>query len=463
MAYKEYTNDQYVAFLKHDLGSDFGFTESEFLDMYMKLNFSAIAPMTTYKVTRKQLEDDYIPLLNSIMGGYVFFLLYSYAEGGGAGNWVNHYAADTNSTPYGCMRTDAKYLVGLSTKRSVPAMSDPYGGYDQPYTEDTPGETARVLRSMPSGSIGRVYIPSTMAGNAWVWGTAWAEKNWGSGKYGNPYDTLIDLIKSAGHDPFSTSTSTSTSTHVHGGDYQPQNPQSTKPKVVKSHGAHQSYIYPSGSLFASANGDGIIFTKFGESLFMEPAGQKVASASSPVHGDAKDSGKESDKIPSETKWDLINKEIDRVKSAHGGIYTYYGVRPQPNPIVSGYADCSGMIGFVIRNVYPQVWNSGYVNTGTIYRDFKEMGKVVWAGPVSELPAHYDQVKKGYIIELGQDMTFGSGLLSHTGIMLGDGPDSIFFNQSGGSASSPTTLWDRTLRQEVAMVGGEHPYWAILKI
>ena len=455
MAYKEYTEEQYKKFLSHKLGYNFGIKQSDFLDKFMALPFSASSPFTTYGVTRKQLEDDYIPLLKSILGGYVYFLIYSYHEGGGAGNWINHYASDTNSTPYACMKTDAKYLLNVSHMHGSPAMSDPYGGWYANYTEDKPGETVKVLQSMPNGSIGRAYMQSTMAGNAWVWGTSWANANWGTNHYGNPYDQMIDLIKKMGGDPFGDGDSGQNDTK---GDNHPNNPQSTKPKVVKKTGIHKGYVYLNGSQFTKGNQDKIKFTRYGNILFVEPGQVKTVDANTNNGGDAKESGKESDKIPSDDKWARIKKEIDRVKKAHDGQYTYANVRPQPNPITAGYADCSGMIGYVIRNVYPQVWNNGYLHTGTIYQAFKQMGKVVWAGPVGQIP--YDKVKKGYIIEMAQDMSFGAGLLSHVGIMLGDGGDGIFFNQSGGN---PPTQWNTTLKQEVAYVGGSHPYWAILKI
>ena len=465
MIYKEYTEDQYVNFLSHKLDDDFGLNESEFLDKFMQLHFTPISPFTTYGVTRKQLEDDYIPLLKSILGGYVFFLLYSFHEGGGQGNWINHYSGDTNSTPYGCMRTDAKYLLNVSHMHGSPTMSAVEVMYGAPYVEDSPGSTTKMLHSMANGTIGRAYMQSTMAGNAWVFGTAWCNAHQGSAPplvyFGNPYDGIIDLIKQMGGDPFGgNSSSGGSSTNSPKGDHHPRNPQSIKPKTIAKHGVHKGYIYPNGSRFAVSNGDNISFTKYGNSLFLLPGTPKEAEPDSNNGGDAKESGKEADKTPPDTKWEKIKKEIDRVKNAHGGEYTYANVRPQPSPITAGYADCSGMIGYVIRNVYPQVWNNGYLHTGTIYNAFKAMDKVVWAGPVSELPNHYSQVKQGYIIEMAQDMTFGAGLFSHVGIMMGDGPDAVFFNQSGGN---PPTQWDTTLRQEVANVGAEHPFWAILRI
>lgn len=456
MAYKEYTETQYKKFLSHKLGDNFGISQGTFLDNFMKLPFSAISPFTTYGVTRSQLENDYIPLLKSILGGYVFFLLYSFHEGGGTGNWINHYPSDTNSTPYGCMKTDAKYLLNVSHMHGSPAMSDPYGGWYANYTEDNPGETNRVLQSMANGTIGRAYMQSTMAGNAWVWGTTWANNNWGTNHYGNPYDQIIDLIKKMGGDPFGNGDSSNDTK----GDNHPKNPQSTKPKTVKKTGIHKGYVYLNGSQFTKGNNDKIKFTRYGNLLFVEPGKIETVDENTNNGGDAKESGKESDKIPANSKWKKIKKEIDRVKNANGGQYTYANVRPQPNPITTGYADCSGMIGYVIRNVYPQVWNNGYLHTGTIYQAFKQMGKLVWAGPVSEMPNHYKDVKQGYIIEMAQDMSFGAGLLSHVGIMMGDGGDGIFFNQSGGN---PPTQWHTTLKQEVAYVGATHPYWAILKI
>lgn len=460
--YKTYTNEQYKKFLSHKLGDNFGLSEKTFLDNYMQLPFSSISPFITYGVTRKQLEDSYIPLLNSILGGYVFFLLYSFQEGGGAGNWINHYPYDTNSTPYGCMRTDAKYLVSVSHRHGAPAMSAPEVFSGTPYVEDTPGTTTNTLASMADGTIGRAYMQSTMAGNAWVFGTNWCNAHQGSSApyvyFGNPYDGIIDLIKKMGGDPFGDSGTGDTNKTK--GDSHPKNPQSTKPKVVKKKSVHKGYVYLNGSLFAKGNDDNIKFTRYGNSLFVEPGELEELDANTNNGGDAKESGKEADKTPTSTKWEKIKKEIDRVKKSHGGQYSYANIRPQLNPTVCGWADCSGMVGFVIRNVFPQVWNNGYLHTGTIYQAFKKMGKVIWAGSVNEMPNHYKDVKQGYLIEMAQDMTFGAGLYSHVGIMLGDGGDAIFFNQSGGN---PPTQWNTTLKQEVAYVGATHPYWAILKI
>lgn len=463
VVYKEYTEDQYSKFLSHKLSDSFGIKESDFLDKFMQLKFTPLSPFTTYGVTRKQLEDDYIPLLNSILGGYVFFLLYSYHEGGGAGNWINHYQYDTDTTPYGCMRTDAKYLSNMAHTHGSPTMSAPEVFNWTPYVEDTPGSTARTLNSMENGTIGRAYMQSTMAGNAWVFGTKWCEAHQGSSApyvyFGNPYDGIIDLIKKMGGDPFGDGDEDDNKKGPRG-DNHPKNPQSTKPKVIKKNGIHNGYIYLNGTLMAKGNGDKIKITRYGNSLFIDTGEAKEADINDHDGGDAKESGKESDKIPTDNKWERIKKEIDRLKNSHGGQYTYSNDRPQQNPTISGKGDCSGFVGYVIRNVYPQVWGNGWISTGSIYSKFKAMQKVVWVGKASEFPNHYNDVKKGYIIMMGENDYFGAGNAQHTGIMMGDGADAIFFNQSGGT---PPTEWNTTLRQEYEAHKYTHPYWGILKI
>lgn len=461
--YKEYNNEQYEKFLSHKLGDNFGISKKTFLDNFMKLKFTDISPFTTYGVTRKKLEDEYIPLLKSILGGYVFFLLYSYYEGGGQGNWINHFDHDTSATSYGCMRDDAKYLAKISHWHGSPTMHADEVLNKAPYIEEDPGSTARMLNRMADGTIGRAYMQSTMAGNAWVFGTKWCVAHQGSLPnvyFGNPYDSIIDLIKKMGGDPFGAGGKYDDDDKVPRGDYHPKNPQSIKPKVIKKKSIHSGYIYLNGTLMATGNGDDIKITRYGNMLFIDTGDVKEVGVNDSDGGDAKESGKESDKIPRDNKWERIKKEIDRLKKSHGGQYTYSNDRPQQNPTISGQGDCSGFVGFVIRNVYPQVWAHGVISTGSIFAKFKAMNKVVWAGPANEFPNHYKDVKRGYIIMMGQDLTFGPGLYQHTGIMMGDGADAIFFNQSGGT---PPTEWHTTLRQEYELHKFTHPYWGILKI
>ena len=467
VVYKEYTNEQYKQFLSHKMGDNFGISKKTFLDNFMQLNFSAGSPFTTYGVTRKQLEDDYIPLLKSIIGGYVWFLLYSYQEGGGAGNWINHYMNDTATTPYGCMRDDARYLSNISHTYSSPAMGaqEVFGG--TPYVEDDPGSTLRMYNGLAAGTIGRAYIPSTMAGNAWIFGTKWCEAHQGSSKpyvyFGNPYDVIIDLIKKMGGDPFGDG-GNDVEEKSPRGDNHPKNPQSTKPKVIKKKGIHNGYIYLNGTLMAKGNGDKIKFTRYGNMLFIDTGEPKEVSPNDGDGGDAKESGKESEKIPADSKWERIEKEIDRLKNAHGGQYTYSNDRPQQNPTISGKGDCSGFVGFVIRNVYPQVWANGWISTGSIFSKFKAMGKVVWDGPASEFPSHYKDAKRGYIIMMGADPSFGPGNAQHTGIMMGDGADAIMFHQPGTYPGNPyPTHWNDTLKHAYEEYAANHPYWGILRI
>ena len=64
-----------------------------------------------------------------------------------------------------------------------------------------------VYKQCGKGTIGSIMMPSTMAGNAWVFAENWCLQNQGSRPpavyFGNPYDQMIKTIKDAGVDPFS--------------------------------------------------------------------------------------------------------------------------------------------------------------------------------------------------------------------------------------------------------------------
>ena len=66
-------------------------------------------------------------------------------------------------------------------------------------------QAQQVYRECGKGTIGSIMMPSTMAGNAWVFAENWCLENQGPrpGVYfGNPYDLMIKTIQSSGADPF---------------------------------------------------------------------------------------------------------------------------------------------------------------------------------------------------------------------------------------------------------------------
>lgn len=205
-SYKTYTTEQYQAFLSHDFGDSFGIKDEDLATWFM--NQAGARPViNSYGVTRDNLLSTYIPRLKEAFGGAVVFLCTTVTEGGGAGNWVNHYMSDTASDGLGCMNDDIDYIKTTFDRHFPPAMSAPEVG--GAYVEDEEGITMRVYNAVPDGSIGSYFIPSTMAGNAWIFGEKWCLANQGAAPpavyFGNPYDQIIETYKSFGIDPFAAS------------------------------------------------------------------------------------------------------------------------------------------------------------------------------------------------------------------------------------------------------------------
>ena len=202
-SYKTYETSQYESWLKQKFSYNYGISEEKIADHFMASGTPVIGK---YGITKSQLLDTYIPeLKKGLSGGYVFFLLYTITEGGGAGNWVNHYMSDTSSGGLATMKDDIRYLNSLD--KSVPvAKSAPevLGGAN--FIEDKPGEVDKFYSSISTKSVGMLFMPSTLAGNAWVWAEQWCLNNQGSAPpstyFGNPYDQIIETIKNLGGDPF---------------------------------------------------------------------------------------------------------------------------------------------------------------------------------------------------------------------------------------------------------------------
>lgn len=203
-SYKTYTVAQYEAFLSQPFSENFGITEKTMAQWFMKQN-GAKPVINSYGVTYENLLSTYIPKMKELLnGGYVLFLATTVTEAGGAGNWINHYASDTSTNGLQCMIDDCNYIKNL-TKNVPPAMGAPEVNNWEKYVEDKPGETQRVYNNVPNSSIGAYFMPSTMAGNAWVFGENWCLARQPYPVYfGNPYNQIINLIKSTGADPFTS-------------------------------------------------------------------------------------------------------------------------------------------------------------------------------------------------------------------------------------------------------------------
>jgi hypothetical protein len=205
--YKEYTTDEYKTVLSQSLSDTFGISDSSIISWFMS-QAGARPVINSYNVTPTVLSDEIFPMLRSKGISPILFLIITVNEGGGAGNWINHYASDTSSGALGTATDDADYMSATSNNKSLGvATSAPevLGGTN--YVEDVAGSSTAFYNALPSSSLGGYYMPSTMAGNSWVFATNWSVANQGASApavyYSNPYDDLIDTIKSLGGDPFS--------------------------------------------------------------------------------------------------------------------------------------------------------------------------------------------------------------------------------------------------------------------
>lgn len=203
-SYKSYSIEQYQAFLSQPFSNNFGISENDVANWFMQQAGSG-AVRSSYGVTKENLLSTYIPRLKEAFdGGFFLFLAITVTEGGGAGNWLNHYMNDTSGDGLGCMNDDIEYVYTTFTKQFPPAISAPEVG--GAYVEDVAGQTDAVYNAVPANSLGAYFIPSTMAGNAWVFGEQWCLANQGGAPpavyFGNPYDDIIHTIQSCGADPF---------------------------------------------------------------------------------------------------------------------------------------------------------------------------------------------------------------------------------------------------------------------
>lgn len=226
-SYKTYTTEQYINFFKNKTSNNFGLSDEALADWFMGQP-GARPVINSYGVNKQNLLSTYIPKIKEYQGEAAFFLFYTVTEGGGAGNWINHYATDQGSTGMECLISDLEYCRKIDNG---------YNGYPVAMTapevrgrppQENINDCQNAYNNAGKGTIGSIMMPSTMAGNAWVFAEDWCLAHQGASApavyFGNPYDLMIKTIKNAGVDPF-------TGSGGNDGVASPQNP--TKPKEDK--------------------------------------------------------------------------------------------------------------------------------------------------------------------------------------------------------------------------------------
>lgn len=398
--YKDFTNEQYQKFFATQINENWGLSYDDARIVDQVLNSYAVS---AYGLNR----DDVLKVLKIVNDYNVSSILFAgiiIAEGGGAGGWINHYASDSGLGWEYDLRRDLEYMNSISYSKDYPPAMSAYevlGG--APYVEDTPGSTTTILNSLNSGTIGRYYIPATMAGNSWVFATSWSEQNQGPvpGVYfGNPYDDIINRLIGWGIDVFNGEYSNAGTGTGSSSDNKnpPQKTKMIKPQIFLNsrEGNHNILFGTKGAQLTYSRN--ILFLNYDEE-------------------DADESNNNQNVIdnkPSGAANEQIAKILDVVDNYDGQNWGYSNMRPAGDPVVTGGIDCSGWIGFVLSGLYPGIWNNGYLDTSTIYSRMQALEYIVFDGFWKDL--NIADLEAGDIVGFSSYSNQGAGLESHIGII-----------------------------------------------
>ena len=204
-SYKTYTDSQYKAFMSIKKTENFGISASKLASWFMKQR-GAHAVISSYGVTEANLKSTYIPKIKEYGISPVLFLTYTVSENGGAGNWINHYMTDQGSNGLECLISDLEYCNSCTNRypNLEVAMTAPEVAGVPPQADIN--KANEVYKKVGKNSIGAIIMPSTMAGNAWIYAEQWCLQHQGPSApavyFGNTYDIMINGIKALGGDPF---------------------------------------------------------------------------------------------------------------------------------------------------------------------------------------------------------------------------------------------------------------------
>lgn len=394
---KEYTDAQYKKFLQTQFRSSFGIENAE---TKVARYVSTHCTNHWYNFSYSTILHTYIPYLKKHLGGsgYIMFLLITSVEGGAATcfGFLNHTYRSTNWEL--AMRDDIAYIkLMINHPQYSVANGDPYGGIGYMPTSGT-NKARKVLSSCGRGSIGRYYIPSTLAGNGWVFAYSWARV--ALARYGNAYDQIIDIIRSLGGKPFAGIGSGS-------GGSAPDQGEGLNINLPKA-------VYLNNSEFSIL---GVHFKRYRNWLFIHYP-FNLGSGASIGEGDSGSGETDVGKGGNKKKIDEIVAEAKRVKAFNKKHkLRYVMVHPQPSPYTSGRADCSGFVGWCCHKAYPAMWAGGTLYTGSMLVYARAHNWIVWRG--SQMQLLRDKAKivhTGDILIMGHDPSCGAGGSSHTALV-----------------------------------------------
>lgn len=193
-------NSQILAFAASPLDSTWGVSDSTAEQWFLQQS-GATTVIAKYGLNANNIGE-ITSVVKAAGVSVVFFYAYAANEGGGAGGFINHYSSDAAGGGVGNATVDAKYLADQSKiMNSIPSWIDAGNPVDfVPQNIKDAGNAD--FQSMPSGTVGRAYIPATAA-------TTW-EVYYPNGlkaaynkvqDYGSPLQQTIQNIQKMGGDP----------------------------------------------------------------------------------------------------------------------------------------------------------------------------------------------------------------------------------------------------------------------
>lgn len=420
---KEYTDKQYRKWLYTPFSSSFGVSEDKVLNWFFKRHPPII---NRFGLTKSNMKNTYLKLVKKELGSgaYVTFLGILVAEGatGGIG-WINN--IQRFGSPYQQLKEDLNKMKG--------AIKHPHSFPINDSAPETGGTRLNkvayeIYKHLPSGSIGGYYMTFTLAGNACCWANAWARTQY----FGNPYDQIIDMIKSLGGKPFNGKNEGGTGGNGGTG-------LEGLPNLPRA-------VYLNNSEFTIL---GVHFKRYKNWLFIHYPFNINGSFS------GSDSSSDSGTVSSKVK-----KEQKIVKSFGSKRFVYEQYRPQRDPNQVGWADCSGLAGWIMHTVYPAMWNHGYINTGTILAYAKAHKLVLWHGSQYEFSRkQIKNIKAGDFFVMGNEPSCGAGNYSHVVFCYeGSGAKAKVISQEGPFGARTTYRWPMTKFVNHWWPYSEHPYF-----
>lgn len=152
--------------------------------------------------------------------------------------------------------------------------------------------------------------------------------------------------------------------------------------------------------------------------------------------------------------DRVKKVMKRAYDIPLNSLVYAMDRPMSDPKVSGWADCSGFVGWCYAEVFPDMWNgggtTGALYTGSIYQYCLAKGFVL--GESRSLPdllaAH--PPKEGDILNMSSTADYASGGASHVVLIYKDTSKTIGCGHTPCPSLNNLSDW----------VGGNHSYFCL---